>query len=231
MPDFLIGILKQGLRQLGEDPARHPCDAYLAYLDLLEKWNSAYSLTGIKQKDKMLTHHILDSLSVLPLLKGSGYIGQEPRCREAQGSARAMLDIGTGAGLPGLILALARPEHQWVLLDSNKKKIRFVQQAVLELGLENVEPVCVRGEDYRPDKPISVAISRALTSLLACQKLVFPILQADGILLAMKGRKPVQELAELDTAGSSYVLHKLNVPGIEAQRHVVEIFAVRTPSR
>jgi len=207
VPDFLIGTLKQGLRQLGEDPARHPCDAYLAYLDLLEKWNRAYSLTGIKQKDKMLTHHIFDSLSVLPLLRGS-----------------SCLDIGTGAGLPGLILALARPEHQWVLLDSNTKKIRFVQQAVIELGLENVEPVCARGEDYRPDKPITVAISRALTSLLACQKLVFPILQADGILLAMKGRKPVQELAELDTAGSAYVLHKLNVPGIEAQRHVVEIF-------
>ena len=137
----LLGQLQAGLQAQGEDPLAHPCDSYLAYIDLLDKWNRAYNLSGIRQKSQMLTHHVLDSLSVLPYLHGA-----------------SGLDVGSGAGLPGFILALARPDMHWVLLDSNQKKTRFLNQALLELGPENIEVVRARVEDYRPEQVFSTVI-------------------------------------------------------------------------
>ncbi|MGH7462299.1 MAG: 16S rRNA (guanine(527)-N(7))-methyltransferase RsmG, partial [Longimicrobiales bacterium] len=121
--------LKVGLRDLGEDPNAHPCAVYLAYLELLRKWGRAYNLTGVREPGRMLAYHVLDSLSLLPFLRGK-------RC----------LDLGTGAGLPGLILALARPDLHWVLLDSNRKKIRFLNRALGSFAVKNAEVVQDRVE-------------------------------------------------------------------------------------
>ena len=209
--EVLSKQLQQGLGELGEDPATHPCDAYLSYIDLLSKWNRTYNLTGIKTKEKMLTHHILDSLSVLPYINGG-----------------TCLDVGSGAGLPGMILALIRPEHEWVLLDSNKKKIRFLNQAVLELKMDNVEVVCARGEDYLPEQRFSTVISRALTSLANFWNFTSKLARDDGLLLAMKGTEPVQELQELEAEGISFKLHEIKVPGLDAQRHIVVIYGQST---
>ena len=204
---MLCKQLQQGLAELGEDPASHPCGAYLSYIELLSKWNRTYNLTGIKTQEKMLTHHILDSLSVLPYINGC-----------------FCLDVGSGAGLPGIILALARPEHEWLLLDSNSKKIRFLNQAVLELKLDNVEVVRTRGEDYLPKQRFSTVISRALSSLANFRNIASRLVREDGLLLAMKGTEPVQELKELGAKGVSFKLNEIKVPGINAQRHIVVMF-------
>ena len=142
----LSDTLTQGLRALGEDPAAHPCDTYLWFLGELAKWNKAYNLTAIRDPGQMLTHHLLDSLSILPYLQGQ-------RC----------LDVGTGAGLPGLILALARPDTHWTLLDSKSKKIRFLQHVLYELKPSNVELALSRVEDYRPAQSFSTIVSRAFS--------------------------------------------------------------------
>ena len=200
----LLATLHQGLTDLGEDPATHPCQTYLDYLALLGRWNLAYNLTGIRDLKQMLTHHIFDSLAVLPFIRGA-----------------ACLDVGSGAGLPGLILALARPAQNWCLLDSNNKKIRFLRQAVLELHIDNVTLVHARVEDYHPATNYSTIISRALSALPAFYRQVISLLQEHGRIIAMKGVKPEPELQELQAAGINYTVHALQVPGLNKQRHLV----------
>jgi len=202
-PD-LPAILEHGLWALGQDPAEHPCETYLAYLDLLARWNRAYNLSGIRDPDRMLTHHILDSLAVRPYVSG-------PHC----------LDAGSGAGLPGLILALSRPDTEWVLLDSNRKKVRFLNQAVLELGPANIEVVAARLEKYRPQEGFSTIVSRAFTSLKRFRDLSRPLLVPGGRLLAMKGARPKAEMLELNEAAGDLRVHELNIEGLGAQRHLV----------
>lgn len=199
-----LARLEEGIRALGQYPAEHPCERYLAYLDLLVRWNRAYNLSGIRDPDRMLTHHILDSLAVRPYVRG-------PRC----------LDVGSGAGLPGLILALSLPETHWVLLDSNRKKVRFLNQALLELGPANVKVVAARVEEYRPGDGFSTIVSRAFTSLKRFRDLSGHLLSADGRLLAMKGAMPEAELAELDENAGDIQVHELTIEGLEAQRHLV----------
>lgn len=208
-PDLLFDSIRNGLTALGMQPDNHPVDAYIRYLELLQKWNSAYNLTAIHDPEKMVTHHILDSLSVLPYLKGD-------HC----------LDVGTGAGLPGLILALADPNKKWVLLDSNQKKIRFVNQAIIELKLENVETECVRVEQYKPEQVFSTIICRAFASLGTIYTRTRHLLASGGSLLAMKGHDIYDELTGLDESTVSVQVHTLNVPGIQEQRSLVEIKAL-----
>ena len=144
----LTRALHQGLTALGLDPQSCPCDAYLDYIDLLAKWNRAYNLTGIRDKEKMIHSHILDSLAALPYVRGE-------RC----------LDVGTGAGLPGFILALTLPEVEWTLLDSNGKKTRFLNQLVFEMKTENVKIVQSRADKFLSSMAYSSIISRAFGSL------------------------------------------------------------------
>lgn len=202
----LLKLLQKGLTSLGERCESHPCEAYLYYLQLLSKWNKAYNLTAIRDMEKMLTHHILDSLVVLPYIHGT-------EC----------LDVGSGAGLPGLILALARPEQNWILLDSNKKKLRFINQAVLEMDLNNIKVIHSRIEDYQPQQRFSTIISRALGSVPVFYKQTLSLLQEQGRIIAMKGLKPVQELKQLKESRIAYNLCALKIPDIEDQRHLILI--------
>lgn len=200
----LAGQLRAGIEALGEDPASLPCNAYLAYLDLLSKWNTAYNLTGTRDPERLISHHILDSLSILPFIQG-----------------RRALDIGTGAGLPGFILALAQPAVHWTLLDANQKKVRFLRQAMLELKPGNVEVVHSRARDYAPAERFDTVVSRALGPLARFVALARPLLNDGGIMLAMKGRVPGDELAEPSLRQLTMETRPLAVPGLEAQRSVV----------
>jgi 16S rRNA (guanine527-N7)-methyltransferase len=175
----------------------------LAYLDLLVKWNKAYNLTAIRSPDEMLTHHILDSLVVSSYLEG-------PR----------ILDVGTGPGFPGLPLAMLRSEYQFILLDSNAKKTRFVSQAVLELGLENVEVVTSRVENYEPEQVVNTVISRAFSRLDEFVQKTSRFCVKKGLLIAMKGRYPSEEIASLGPDFKADIV-KTEVPDLNAERHLV----------
>ena len=206
-------LITTGLENSGLKPADYPVTAFAAYLDLLERWNRAYNLTGIRERKKMVTHHILDSLSVLPFLHGD-------RC----------LDVGTGAGLPGLILALATPGKQWTLLDSNRKKIRFVRQAILELNICNIEAVCSRVEDYNTDKPFATVITRAFGRLNVAIDCTRHLLTSTTALMVMKGEDILPELEDLDKSTMQVKVHNIDVPGISKRRSLIEIRTVSTLS-
>ncbi len=212
MSEHLLQQLQDGIADIGLKVDELPLQAYLRYVELLVQWNKAYNLTAIREPEKMLAYHVLDSLSVLPLIKSNH---TENRC----------LDIGTGAGLPGIILALARPDTQWVLLDGNNKKTRFVQQAVMILNLDNVEVVCSRIEHYAPRNKFSMIISRAFTSLSAFVACSHPLLAPEGCLLAMKGPEPADEISDLDPECFITETTSLKVPGVAARRSVVRIQA------
>ena len=195
--------LQQGLRDLGLDltvPAR---EKLLNFLGLLEKWNQTYNLTAVRNPEQMVPRHLLDSLTVLPYLQGP-----------------QVLDIGTGAGLPGIPLALARPDLEFTLLDSNAKKTRFATQAVHELGLKNVVVVQERVEKFHPEKKFDTLIARAFASipdmLAASRHLCAP----RGRFLVMKGVFPQEELAAV-TDGYRAEVKALHIPGLDAARHVV----------
>lgn len=199
----LDGKLRAGLRQLGQDPAAHPCDRYLRYVELLAKWNRAYNLTAVRDPEQMIERHLLDSLSILPFL-------QDGDC----------LDVGSGAGLPGLILALARPAQYWVLLDANNKKVRFIEQAILELGCGNAEAVQSRLEDYAPARRFGTIVARALGPL-ADFAVADRLLAPGGVLLAMKGPKPDAEIDAGLRRRFDIEVHTLAVPGAETGRSLV----------
>ena len=208
-PTALTTLIHNGIVAQGFSPDEHPIDAYQAFIELLVKWNKAYNLTAIDQREKMVAYHILDSLAVLPYVKG-----------------KHGLDIGSGAGLPGLILALAKPEQHWSLLDSNGKKIRFINQAIIELGLSNVEAVNCRIEDFSTDIRFSTIIARAWGKLVDLYKAAAHLLQAEGNILAMKGPDVMAELAELENKEVNVCNHKLEVPGVEGERMLIEITAL-----
>ncbi len=205
----IVNSIRNGLTALGMQPDAHPVDAYFRYIKLLQEWSSAYNLTAVRDPQQMVTRHILDSLSVLPWLNGD-----------------YCLDVGTGAGLPGLILALAIPEKHWVLLDSNHKKIRFVNQAVIELQLKNVKTECVRVEQYKTEQLFTTTITRAFGSLSLIYQQTRHLLAPSGSLLAMKGNDLAGELTGLDEGTVTVQIHTFNVPGIRESRTLVEIKAL-----
>lgn len=199
-------ILLSGLRQLNLSISEQQIDQLLTFIQLIAKWNKAYNLTSIKNKEEMVTLHLLDSLSVLPYVKG-----------------RRIIDCGTGAGLPGLPLAICMPECRFALLDSNAKKTRFVQQVVLELKLTNVSIHHSRVEDYHPEDRFDCVITRAFTHLPDMISLTAHLLADHGILLAMKGQHPEQELTAV-TAKTKVI--PLVVPGLAAERCLIQIETV-----
>lgn len=179
-------------------------DKITDYINLLLKWNKAYNLTAITQPADIQTKHINDSLSVLPYLKG-----------------QRIIDVGTGAGFPGIPLAIAAPEKQFVLLDSNGKKIRFLKQVVHELALQNVEVINTRVELLNPDELFDTVITRAFASLLDMINTTQHLLKSGGYFLAMKGIVPVDDLKKLPHNISHIETHQISVPGLNEARCLV----------
>jgi 16S rRNA (guanine527-N7)-methyltransferase len=179
-------------------------EAFDRLLDELERWNRKVNLTAIRDRREMITSHILDSLVARPLLQG-----------------KRVLDVGTGAGFPGLPLAIVEPEREFTLLDSNNKKIMFVQHVAAMLGLDNVTAVKGRGEDYAPGRRFDTVIARALAALPRLVEIAGHHVGEDGVFVALKGRYPTTELEEL-TAPWSHEVEELHVPGLErGSRHAV----------
>jgi 16S rRNA (guanine527-N7)-methyltransferase len=198
-------------RGLGELALTLPAGAQqklLAYLELLAKWNRTYNLTAIRDPLKMVSHHLLDSLAVLPYLPLEKKDG-------------ALADVGSGGGLPGIPLAIAEPQRRVTLNDANEKRGAFLRQAVIELGLANAEVYIGRVQSWRPLERFAVVITRGFAELAqfvaACRHLVAP----GGVLAAMKGVHPREELARLTADCDCGEVHRLTVPLLEAERHLV----------
>ena len=195
--------LQDGAAQLGVALDVDAQRKLLDYLALLHKWNKVYNLTAIRDPQQMVSHHLLDSLAVMPHLWEGRW-----------------LDVGCGAGLPGLVLAVAQPGWQFALLDSNSKKTGFVQQAVIELGLKNVSVYCARVEEWQPAEQFDGIISRAFSEL-------GEVLLRNGHLVAPRGRwvamkgAPQQELAGLPDGCRAERVVPLQVPGLHAARSLV----------
>lgn len=198
--------LRHGLAALGLALPDERVERLLAYLVLLARWNAAYNLTAVRDLAEMVPRHLLDSLAILPWVRGPG-----------------LLDVGTGAGLPGIPLVLAEPDLRVCLLDSSGKKTRFCRQVVMELGLANVEVVQARIEAYRPDEAPATITARAVADLPSLVRSVRHLLGPATTLLAMKGALPEAEIAGLAAAGLVVSAHRLGVPGIDGERHLIEI--------
>ncbi|HIJ23228.1 MAG: 16S rRNA (guanine(527)-N(7))-methyltransferase RsmG [Gammaproteobacteria bacterium] len=196
--------MEEAAQQLGVMLAPEQQQKLEQYLDLLMKWNKVYNLTAIRGRQKMVTHHIYDSLSVIPFLQGS-----------------RLVDLGSGAGLPGIPLALLQPETEVVMVDSNVKKSRFIQQAILELSLPNASVVHSRVEQLQPEQPFDRVVSRAFTSLSQFLSLASPLLVSGGRAIAMKGRWPEEEGGEVVEGFELDQVQPVEVPGLHAERHLV----------
>jgi 16S rRNA (guanine527-N7)-methyltransferase len=184
-----------------------------AYLDLLAKWNRVYNLTAIRDRGRMASHHVADALAVLPHLP------------EAVGLR--LLDVGAGGGVPGIPLAIARPDWHVVLVEANGKKASFLTQAVIELGLPNVTVAASRIENYASDAPFDVVIARAFADLATLVTLARPHVAAHGVIVAMKGALPQDEIAALPAGVGVIETPALAVPGLDAERHLVIMRAAR----
>lgn len=175
-----------------------------AYLDLLVRWNKAYNLTSITDAEGMVVRHILDSAVARPWLAGT-----------------TILDAGSGAGLPGIPLALLEPERRFTLVDASGKKVRFLRQVVMELKLPNVTPVQARLEGWHAESPFDTVISRALASLGEFVTTCGHLAGAGGRLVAMKGRRPDAEIAAVPAPWRVTAAEPVTVPGLDAERHIV----------
>jgi 16S rRNA (guanine527-N7)-methyltransferase len=196
--------LETGLIRLGLPLTSQARAQLLRYLGLLQKWNRVYNLTAIRQPGRLVSHHLLDSLSVLPHLLG-------PR----------LIDVGSGAGLPGIPLAIARPDWEIVLLDSNHKKGAFLRQALIELELPNAQVAVTRAEEWYTTPLATAAVSRAFSDLTGFVESARHLVGPGAILAAMKGVYPHEELAQLPAGVRVEVVIPLDVPELGAARHLV----------
>ena len=202
--------LEQGLALLGLELDAETRTRLLAYLSLLARWNHTYNLTSVRAELAMVSAHLLDALALLPHL----------------GAATSLADLGSGAGLPGIPLALARPEMAVHLIESVQKKASFLTQAKIELGLANVSVHCDRAEDLALStawQPVDLVVSRAFADLSSFVRLASPLLAPGGRLLAMKGVYPAEEIASLPEPWAVSACLPLEIPGLAAQRHLLII--------
>ena len=198
--------LAQGLAELGLQLAPAASGKLIDFLALVQKWNRVYNLTAVREPRKMLAHHVLDCLAIVPGVSG----------------ARA-LDVGSGAGFPGIPLSIALPHMQVTLLDSSHKKAAFLKQAAIELELDNVSVVCERVEAWDTPQRFDLVVSRALTDLPEFVRLAGRLVGHGGSLAAMKGVYPYEELALLPAGWRVRAATALKVPGLRAERHWVTL--------
>ncbi len=198
--------LEKGAAELGLSLGRDDRSKLLQYLALLEKWNQVYNLTAIRDRGKMVSGHLLDCLAVIPYMTGT-----------------RVLDVGSGAGFPGIPVAVARPDIQVALLDGNHKKAAFLRQAVADLQLKNASVVCERVEEWQATEKFDCIISRAFAEIAEFIALTQHLLAPRGVLAAMKGVYPFEELERLPPGFRLRQVHAFAVPGLGAVRHLVLI--------
>ena len=196
--------LERGLVELNLDIEPASRHKLLAYVDLLAKWNRTYNLTAIRDPIKMVSHHLLDSLSVLRHLP-----------------AGRLADIGSGGGLPGVPIAIAEPERAVVLNEASLKKAAFLRQATIELQLGNARVHAGRAEDWKPKERFAVVISRGLSEIATLIERCRHLLATDGVLAAMKGQRPSDELAHVPADMNCGRIVRLHVPFLGAERHLI----------
>ena len=196
--------LVRGAAALDVELTEHQCDRMLRYMELMQKWNRTYNLTAVRSEADMLTHHLLDSLSVLPHLASS-----------------SVADIGSGGGLPGIPIAIARPDTNVTLVEAVQKKAAFLRQAMIEVGLKNVTVVGTRVEDWRPKVLFDVVISRAFAHLRDFLSVAGHVCVPGGLMAAMKGVIPQEELEAVPTGFHVTRTIALKIPGLAAERHLI----------
>jgi 16S rRNA (guanine527-N7)-methyltransferase len=199
-------VLVAGAAQLGLSLSSAQAQQLLRLLDELDDWNQRMNLTAIRERGAQITKHLLDSLAVHLYVRGE-----------------RVADIGTGAGFPGLPLALVLPQAQFTLVDSTAKKLKFVEHAAQLLGLSNVQTVHTRAETYRPKERFDTIVSRAVGPIERFVNWSGHLCVGGGRLLAMKGRYPTDELAHLPNGWKLAQVHRLNIPGLDEERHLVEL--------
>lgn len=205
--DALGQQLHLGARKLAIDLSDQQLQHLLTYLQLLIKWNKAYNLTAIREPKSMIDLHLLDSLAVHPYIQ----------------EANNIIDVGTGAGLPGVVLAIMNPNKQFTLLDSNGKKTRFLVQTKTDLKLDNLTVINDRVEAYQPPQLFDMIISRAFASLADMTGWCRHLLAGDGCFLAMKGQYPQEEISAIAHEYKVLARHELHIPNVEGERHLLTI--------
>ena len=198
--------LHEGARSLGIELDVEQAGRLIAHLDLLDDWNSRMNLTAIRDRPSQLTKHLLDSLSVRPFLRGT-----------------RIADVGSGAGFPGIPLAIVEPGRHFALIESTGKKCRFLEHVRDTLGLGNVEVVQSRAEAFRPETRFDTVLARAVGPVADLVKNAGALVAGGGRLLAMKGRYPEEELAAKLNGWKLAAVHRLAVPGLDEERHLVEL--------
>ena len=206
----LAQALGQGVAELGLKLVAAACEKLLAYLELIQKWNRTYNLTAVREPERMLAQHLLDCLAIVPHLSGS-----------------SLLDVGSGAGLPGIPVAIALPRLPVTLLESSHKKVAFLRQAAIELRLANVTVVGERAEGWLTAQRFDLVVSRALADLPEFTRLAGRFVAPGGALAAMKGIYPYDELAQLPPEWRVAEAVALKVPGLRAERHWLRLEPVK----
>ena len=201
-----MDTLLEGARTLGIELSDEQAGKLVAHLDLLDDWNQRMNLTAIRDRPSQITKHLLDSLSVRPYLRGS-----------------RIADVGSGAGFPGIPLAIVMPEAHFALIESTGKKCRFLEHVRDTLALTNVEVVQARAEAFKPAARFETVLARAVGPVADLVRNAGPLVAGGGRLLAMKGRFPEDELAKKLSGWKVAGVHRLVVPGLDEERHVVEL--------
>jgi 16S rRNA (guanine527-N7)-methyltransferase len=206
-------LLVAGARELGITLEASGAEALLKLMDELEAGNAQFNLTAIRDRPGMLRKHVLDSLTLQPYLRGS-----------------RVADIGTGAGFPGLPLAIVNPQRRFTLVEATGKKARFVEQTALRLGCDNVHVEHARAESYRPFELFDTVAARALSSLADFAAYAGHLCAPGGRLLAMKGKRPDEEISAMPKSFRVLAVHRLKVPGLDDERHLVELSPAKARS-
>lgn len=199
-----FALIQSGIQKMGVDLPDEIINKLVDYLSLLQKWNKAYNLTAIRDVEQMINRHLIDSLSTIPYIKGDNII-----------------DVGTGPGLPGMVLAICFPKKKFTLLDSNGKKTRFLTQVKMELAIDNVNIANERVEQHNKQGIYDHVISRAFASLKDMIEWTLPLPAENGNFLAMKGMYPTEEIQALPKTVTVENVYKLSVTNVNEERHLV----------